>query len=81
MQERGKQISTIISEFIMPGINIFLAAVILFNIHQRKNDRELSEKRYYMLMNEYQKLSIKIEKLTKETLKQNRKGKKCQERI
>ena len=33
-----------------------------------------------MLMNEYQKLSIKIEKLTKETLKQNRKGKKCQER-
>ena len=64
----------------MPGINIFLAAVILFNTHQRKNDRELSEKRYYMLMNEYQKLSIKIEKLTKETLKQNRKGKKCQER-
>ena len=65
----------------MPGINICLAAAILFNIHQRKNDREVSEKRYYMLMNEYQKLSIRVEKLTKETLKKNKKGKKCQERI
>lgn len=64
----------------MPGINICLAAAILFNIHQRKNDRELSEKRYYMPMNEYQKLSIKIEKLTKETMKRKKKGNKCQER-
>ncbi len=72
--------NTIISGFIMLGINICMAVAILFNIHQRRNDRELSEKRYFMLMDEYQKLSIRVEKLTKETMKRKKKGNKCQER-